>query len=288
MFVMRWRSQVGTMTMMTGTLDLLSLVDLFQLLVPAGKSGKLKVHHPRGEARVFLDAGQIVHAEFDNLTGRSALAALFADGQGSYEFADGVAAPLVSIRDPIESLLLDMIELADTSRRDVRDTYLGDSVPAVTIAGDAATELVLKPDALAFLRHVNGRRSVNEVADRAELNPAEARQVISHLLHLGVLRVAERRPRTARLVAKVARRQLELGSAGVDPAILQSWKGALGYFPRQVACRTQSGWTGVFTVISMEGSGPFIHFSRDTLLRADLSADTAMLVKPLPHRPERN
>jgi hypothetical protein len=273
---------------MTGTLDLLSLVDLFQLLVPERRSGKLRIDHPRGEARVFLEGGRIVHAEFDNLTGRSALSALFADGKGSYEFSEGVGSPRVSIRDSSDSLLLDMIELADSSRRNVRETYLGDAVPAVIATGNTAGELVLQPDALAFLRHVDGRRSVHQVADRAELTPAEARQVISHLLHLGVLRVAERRPRTARLVTKAARQTLELGMAGVDPAILQAWKGALGYTPRQVACRTKGGWTGVFAVSSRSRSGPFIYLSRDTLLRNDLSAEQAMLVKPLPHRPDQN
>jgi hypothetical protein len=116
----------------------------------------------------------------------------------------------------------------------------------------------------------------------------EARQVISHLLHLGVLRLAERRPRTARLVTRVARHPLRLDTAGVDPAILDSWKGALGYHPEQIACRTQDGWTGVFTVRSWKDSGPFILFSRDTLLRADLSADLAMLVKPLSRRLQKN
>lgn len=273
---------------MVGTLDMLSLVDLFQLLVPTGRSGRLLVDHPSGEAAVFLSEGRIVHAEFANLTGRNALATLFADGRGNYRFTDGMIAPRVSINESAESLLLDMIRLAERSSRDVLETYMGDAVPSVTINREVADQLVLSADALAFLRHVDGKRPVNEVASLAELTSTEARQIISQLLYENVLSIAERRPRTARLVARVKRDHLDAGTVVIDQAILASWESALGYQPDGVACRTASSWSGTFAVTSQRGAGPYVYFARDTLLRENLAADTAMLVKPVPRRSKRN
>src|SRR5690606_38944681 len=43
----------------TGTLGLFSLIDLFQLLASARRSGRLSVDHPKGMARVYFDKGQV-------------------------------------------------------------------------------------------------------------------------------------------------------------------------------------------------------------------------------------
>ncbi len=276
------------MSAMTGQLGLFSLVDLLQLLASKDRSGLLAVEHPRGEGRLFLKDGDVVHAEFDGNTGRNAVYALLADEQGSYEFREDTEAPRRSIDVGIEDLLLDAIRRTDASRgrsRSLRETYIGDAVPAVAVNEEVAEDVVLKPEEVNFLRFVDGRRSVNEVADLANLTLLEVRQIISRLLHLGALKVAERRPRTARLVAKLDRTGLALGDAGVDSAILSSWKKALGYTPERVACRMREGKVLVFPAKPVKKAGPFIMLSRDTLLRNDLATDTPMLVKPVPRRP---
>lgn len=273
---------------MTGQLGLFSLVDLLQLLASQTRTGELVISHPKGQAELYLHEGDIVHAEFDGHSGRNAVYALLADEQGGYRFTDDVAAPRRSIDVRIEDLLLDAIRRADTSRgrsRNLRETYIGDAVPAVAVNESLEIDVELKPEEVNFLRYVDGRRSVNEVADLAELSPLEVRQIISRLLHVGALRVAERRPRTARLVCRLDRDGLGLGVAGIDSAILHSWKKALGYTPERIACRTRDGKVTVFPATPVRRAGPFILLSRDTLLRNNLATDTAMLVKPVPRRP---
>lgn len=276
------------MKAMTGQLGLFSLVDLLQVLASQERSGLLSIDHPRGQGRLWLKNGDVLHAEFDGNTGRNAVYALLADEQGSYAFTDGGEAPRRSIDVGVEDLLLDAIRRTDASRgrsRSLRETYIGDAVPSVAINEDAVDNVVLSAEEVNFLRFVDGRRSLNEVADMANLTLLEVRQIISRLLHLGALKVAERRPRTARLVAKLDRTGLELGVAGIDSAILSSWKKALGYTPEKVACRLREGRVLVFPASPVRKSGPFIMLSRDTLLRNNLATDTAMLVKPVPRRP---
>src|SRR5690606_24882331 len=120
---------------MTGQLGLFSLVDLLQLLASKKRSGLLAVEHPRGQGRLFLKGGDVVHAEFDSHTGRNAVYALLADEQGSYEFTDEIQAPRRSIDVSSEDLLLDAIRRTDASRgrtRSLRETYIGDAVPALS------------------------------------------------------------------------------------------------------------------------------------------------------------
>lgn len=276
------------MRAMTGQLGLFGLVELLQLLASENRTGNLKVDHPRGEGNLWLHDGDIHHAEFDDHTGRNAVYALLADEQGAFSFTDDVLAPRRSIDVGIQDLLLDAIRRTDATRgrsRNIRETYIGDAVPAVALNDTLPEDVVLKPEDVNFLRYVDGRRSVNEVADLAGLTLPEVRQIISRLLHLGALKVAERRPRTARLVCKLERHGLGLGEAGVDSAILASWKKALGYTPERVACRTRDGKVRIFPARPVRKAGPFILLSRDTLLQNNLATETAMLVKPVPRRP---
>lgn len=272
---------------MNGTLGLLSLVDLLQMLVTEQSTGRLDVAHPRDDGSLWFRNGRIVHAEFDGHTGRNAVFALMADEKGSYEFVEDAEAPRESIKDAVEELLLDAIRRTDATRgrsREIRDTYIGDAVPTVMVDTGVADNLVLQAEELRFLRHVDGRRSVIEVAELADLSMMAVRRIISHLLYIGALKVAQRRPRTARLVTKIDKSGLALGTVGVDQAIISSWKSALGYPPREVACRGRDGKISVFPVVGMRKAGPFLLLSRETLLKVDLASDAAMLVKPVPRR----
>jgi hypothetical protein len=56
----------------TGTLELFSLADLFQLLAAVARTGCLVIDHPQGIARVYFDKGKIVHAEFGGLKAEEA------------------------------------------------------------------------------------------------------------------------------------------------------------------------------------------------------------------------
>src|SRR5690606_23940669 len=83
-------------TRVTGTLGLFSLVDLFQLLAAARRSGRLSIDHPSGPAKVFFDKGQVVHAEFQGIAGEEAVYAIFADERGTFEFRVAIPAPSVT------------------------------------------------------------------------------------------------------------------------------------------------------------------------------------------------
>lgn len=269
---------------MTGTLGLFSLVDLFQLLASSSRTGRLGVDHPAGTARVYFDKGRVVHAEFGELVGEEAVYALFADERGSFEFTVGLPAPEVSVQGGTENLLLEAIRRVDEARRtraDERDDIPPGAVPVFVEDAPNAGSLTLQAQEVLVLRLVDGHRTVQQVGIEAGLKADEARAVVKRLVEIGALRLRGRRPRTARLVTQLSRMRLEEGSAGIDPNILASWEKVLGHPTDRVACRMPDGRVQTFSSSPVEGAGPFILFTRDTLFRADLAVNEALLVKPV-------
>ncbi len=269
---------------MTGTLGLFSLVDLFQLLSTSQRSGRLGVDHPAGLARVYFDKGQVVHAEFGDLKGQDAVFALFNDERGSFEFRVGLPAPEVSIRSGTENLVLEAIRRIDEARRDGAPSVARDAVPALSGGQERADALSLNELERTVLSHVNGQRNVTRIALDAGLDPDETLVAVERMVRLGVLKMRSRRARTARLVTKLSDGSLPAGAAGLDPGILGTWERALGAPAARVACRRSDGSVLVFPAHASEGAGPYILLSRDSLFRANLAANEALLVRPVPPR----
>ncbi len=269
---------------MTGTLGLFSLVDLFQLLSASQRSGRLGIDHPAGLARVYFEKGQIVHAEFGDLKGEDAVFALFGDERGGFEFKLGIPAPEQSIRGSTENIVLEAIRRLDEARRDGAPSVARDAVPALDTAFERAAELALNDEERTVLEHTNGQRNVTRIALDAGLDPDMVLATVERLVRVGVLKMRSRRARTARLVARLGDAAMAPGAAGVDPGILTTWERATGAPTERIACRREDGKVLVFQAVPIQGAGPYLLFSRDTLFRADLAANEALLVRPVAKR----
>ncbi|HRP47118.1 MAG TPA: DUF4388 domain-containing protein [Trueperaceae bacterium] len=183
---------------MTGTLGLFSLVDLFQLLSAAKRTGRLAVEHPAGLARIYFDRGQVVHAEFGELHGEEAVYALFRDERGGFEFRIGLPSPTNSIEANTENLVLEGVRRLDESRRGASEEHAvsRDAVPVVPPDG-MARNVTLTPDEQRVLALVDGRRSVTRIALDLGIEPEAALLVCDRLVRTGVLKLQNRRARTA-------------------------------------------------------------------------------------------
>jgi hypothetical protein len=268
---------------MTGRLGLFSLVDLLQLLAGAGRSGRLLVRHPRGDARIYVDEGDVVHAEFDDLEGEEAVYALFADEQGEFEFKNGLPAPAATVELGTQNLILEAVRRLDEARRDSGDdgpALEPDMVPE-RAPERAADRLALGAPERAVLAQVDDRRSLGRIAELAGLPVDEAARVTARLMAAGVLLVRRRRPRTARLVVRPDRGGLPAGVGAVDAGIVDAWARALGGRPREVLCRREDGTVERLHVVAREGVGPYLLLGREALMRTGLRAQEALLVRPV-------
>ncbi len=272
---------------MTGTLGLFSLVDLFQLLASAKRSGRLTVEHPNGIARVYFDQGRVVHADFGEVVGEEAVFSLFADERGHFEFRLGMPAGQTTISGSTENLVLEAMRRIDELKRDGEGIIAlsRDAVP--TLAGSRRQQdLQLTDEELLLIDKVDGRRSVSQVANEAGLDTEAAMNVAERLLRTGVIKLQNRRARTARLVTRLSQLKLPPGSAGLEEAILLAWERALGQVVSQIACKRENGDVLLFNALALRGSGPYLELSRDTIFRANLKANETLLVRPVDTEPD--
>ena len=268
---------------MTGTLGLFSLVDLIQLLSGARRSGRLLVQHPKGDAKLYFEEGQIVHAIFGELSGETAVYALFADERGPFSFAVGLPAMERSIELRTQNLVLEAVRRLDEARRDEDGgpvPYEPDMVPEGTGAHGPARDTLGEREQ-AVLAQVDGRRSVQRIADLSDLPVDDVARILARLVAADLVVVRKRRPRTARLVVQRATGRVAPGTASVDVSIVESWSRSLGRRPREIVCRREDGRVVLFRLAEQEGAGPFLSLGRVTLLRSGLTVDEPLLVRPV-------
>jgi DNA-binding MarR family transcriptional regulator len=264
---------------MTGTLGLFSLVDLFQLLASSSRTGRLAVEHPTGKARVYFDKGRIVHAEFNNHIGEEAVYALFADERGSFEFQIGLPAPEESVQTSTENLMLEAIRRLDESLRD--SNVIPEDAPLSFADGVSPNDpLNLQPQEVALLKFVDGNSTLSQIAERASEDPMDVKRIIDRLMKAGVLKLREKKVRTARLTVQLSRQELPLGTVGVDPSIMTAWEKALGRAVDIVACKRDDGQVYSFRATSVSQAGANIVMSRVTMTKAGMAVNTPLLVKP--------
>ncbi|HET8985506.1 MAG TPA: DUF4388 domain-containing protein [Trueperaceae bacterium] len=276
---------------MTGTLGLFSLVDLFQLLAAARRSGRLSIDHPRGPAKVFFDKGQVVHAEFEGISGEEAVYAIFADERGTFEFRVAIPAPFITVKGGTENVILEAVRRIDESRRDegaaaspppiTRDAVPARSTQADALVAGTATEPRLSAEERLIVEQVDGQRTVTRIAIQAGIEPERAMNVTERLVRTGLLKVQNRRARTARLVVRLTSLRLEPGVVGVDKNIIDAWEKVVGHDVTEIACRREDGTVLMFTLQLVSGAGPFLELTRDTMLRANLAANEPLLARPV-------
>lgn len=266
---------------MTGTLGLFSLVDLIQLLSGAGRSGRLLIQHPRGDAKIYFEKGEIVHAWFGEVKGEEAVYALFEDERGTFEFVGGLPALEHTVEMGTQNLVLEAVRRLDESRRDQDEppAFEPDVVPERNDAVDIA-RVTLGAEEHAILAKIDGHSSLQRIADRCGLLFADASRVVARLVAADVVAVRKRRPRTARLVVERAGFSIPHGSAAIDGTIVQAWAASLGKRPKQVVCRREDGRIDTFGLVEREGAGAYLWVGRLTLLRSGLRTQEPLLVRP--------
>lgn len=75
---------------MTGSLDEISSVDLFQLINSAQKTGRVDLSLRLGRAAVFFVEGEVVYSHYNNLRGKAGLFALMGEKKGRFSYTRGV------------------------------------------------------------------------------------------------------------------------------------------------------------------------------------------------------
>lgn len=156
------------------------------------------------------------------------------------------------------------------------------AVPSFAEKAKTVADMSLSKEEVEFLRAVDGKRNVGQIAQEAGVSEERARSVVERFVEVGVLRLANRRPRTARLVTQLTRTKLPHGIAGVDRSIMSAWERVLGHPAQSIACRREDGRVCLLGAMPLDDAGPYLMIDRETLMHADLAVNQTLLVKPVP------
>jgi len=94
--------------------------DVVSILELSRRTGVLSITTPRAVGELCLDAGQVVHAVFGNLSGVEAFYRIMAEGTGQFEFTTGSLPPGSprTITDSVAALLMEAARLIDHKQAD--------------------------------------------------------------------------------------------------------------------------------------------------------------------------
>src|SRR5262245_24423814 len=99
-----------------GVLRRVGLQDVIQMECLARSSSVLEISNARKSGKIFIDTGQIVHAQIDNATGEEAFAQLMAFGGGQFNLRPFTEPPERTLSGQWEFLLMEAARKSDEAR----------------------------------------------------------------------------------------------------------------------------------------------------------------------------
>jgi len=275
---------------MTGNLGVFSLADLLQLLSNSTQTGDLKINHPTGEAHVYFDSGNIVHAEVNDQIGEEAIKLLFTQDSGDFAFyasqSSFETSTMRSIHKNTDMLLIQALGTAEEARIAAGSQKLPSLAIPFFVKADSLTEtqsntnLSLDDEEISILRLVDGQRTVQTIAIETGVDIAQVKTIVIRLVEAEFLKIQKPEIRVARLVIRLGEQSLPKGSVAIDRKILKSWSKQLNYPITEIKCKHPNGKILLFNAEPHEKLGPFMDVSQEVLIQHDLLADMALLVKP--------
>jgi hypothetical protein len=173
-----------------GSLKELPLPDIIQLVSVSGKTGVFALKNGSEAGAIYLQDGQIVHAQVGDLAGEEAVYELAIWPQGEFVFTPGQTAPSSSIQKSNTNLLMEAARRIDEwqvlSKR-IPSTRL---VPVFT-QKSSNTSVSFTPQEWALICKIDERRSIEEIAVGLGSSPFETCKILYGLITSGLVELKE-------------------------------------------------------------------------------------------------
>jgi len=174
-----------------GSLSELHLPDIVQLMSVSGKTGVFHLEDGALKGQIFLQDGQIVHAQLDEAQGEEAVYALAIWNRGDFRFEPGVATQLRSISKSNTNLLMEAARRLDEWRVLQKKIPSTDLAPEFVIQEGREGQINLNTGEWLILSKIDGRRSVKQIAKAAGLPVFDVAKILYGLVATGLLRLRE-------------------------------------------------------------------------------------------------
>lgn len=180
------------MSTLRGKLQSISLVDVLQLLHANRKTGELLVSHGRQNGVLYVQNGEVVHAETAKAQGEPAAFDILQWDQGGFEFITTQVKAAPTIRRTVPDLLMEAARTAD-ARKHLSGIFpdLG-LVPWPLLKGPRLSQgLAIFPEDRGALAFLDGYRTLQDIITDSRLPDVSVLQACATLHSAGRLAVLQ-------------------------------------------------------------------------------------------------
>lgn len=182
-----------------GDLHEFPLTDIIQLVDLSQKTGGVHITGQRGSQHldgwIYFRDGKIVAAELPGMAPLDAVYAFFTLTAGPFRLYDGKEPPDVTITASNELIIMEGIAYQEAwVAQHPEGEGEADALPPLTMVprlipnpSSGTTEINLEAEEWRVLTMVNGKNSVQEIAQRSNLGAERAREIIAQLLTSGLI-----------------------------------------------------------------------------------------------------
>jgi hypothetical protein len=185
-----------------GSIQELPVPDIIQLVSVSGKTGMFMLVRGGERGYIYLRNGRIVHAELGSLKGEEAVYALAIWSSGDFQFSPGKETETTTIDKTNTSLLMEAARRLDEWKVLARKIPGVEYVPTLK-ERDMGEPITLSPPEWNLVTHIDGRRTVEELARASSSNSFDTAKVLYGLVTADLVEMRSREA-VARIAAATA------------------------------------------------------------------------------------
>ncbi len=171
-----------------GNLSQLKLVDILRILNHNKRTGKLSLQFRNGSADIYFLNGDIIHAKTNDMFGENVIYEVLGIREGTFAFFPNISVKNPTINRPT-SEIIDKAEFIDEDWEEV-SKVIPDFNLVFKMTSGSPKEISLNAMEWNVLRHINGKDSVKDIAEKVELNLLDVCKVFVKLYNAGLIEVA--------------------------------------------------------------------------------------------------
>ncbi|MBI2569606.1 MAG: DUF4388 domain-containing protein [Candidatus Schekmanbacteria bacterium] len=202
-----------------GSLRDFYLPEFIQMAEAASKSGRFVLRRDSRTGHIYLEEGQIVHAEVNGQTGEDAVFDMAVWVDGSFTFENNVQAPVHSIKRSNANLMVQAARRLDEWRVLSKKIPSVEMIPEFVPQGKGqAPQISLSTKEWVLLSKVNGLRNISTIAEQAGINTFDACKILYGLIASGLLKLKSEATVSAAATAPAVTTAPQPQRAPVSPA----------------------------------------------------------------------
>jgi hypothetical protein len=199
-----------------GSIQELPVPDIIQLVSVSGKTGMFMLVRGGERGYIYLKNGRIVHAELGNLRGEEAVYALAIWSSGDFQFSPGKETETATIEKTNTSLLMEAARRLDEWKVLARKIPGVEYVPVLK-PREIGEPITLSPPEWNVVMHVDGRRTVEELARAMSSNSFDTAKILYGLVTADLVEMRTREA-VARLSAAAMPSAVETSYTAPPPS----------------------------------------------------------------------